>query len=352
MTQLAEKLANADTATAAGSPAKRGNTIFDLIERQGPQIARALPAHLSAERFVRIALTQVRRTPRLAACDAASLLGAIMQLAQVGLEPDGRNAHLVPFKNEATAIIDYRGYMELARRSGQIADIYAEVVHAADRFEYRLGLHRDIVHEPADGDRGELTHAYAVANFKDGGVAFVVLTKADIERRKASSKTANRSDSMWQTAPEAAWRKTAVRALAPYLPYSPELAAAEAVDNRVEYGTDHTMFGLDHPVIDVDEAPADTPDPGSEPEPDESEAAEPPDGQGDESQPVQAPTQAQMKKLHAALRGIGVEGDDRHPWVSNELGRQVDTLSDLSRDEVSWLIDQFEAGAYETPEAS
>ena len=221
------------SAKATGNP-----TVFDLLKRQETEIERALPRHMDADRFARIATTQLRRTPKLMECDAASIIGAVMRLAQVGLEPDGRNAHLVPYGKECTPVIDYRGYMELARRSGQVADIYAEAVYSNDDFDYTLGLHRDIVHRPAPGDRGTLTHTYAVCNFKDGGQAFVVLNESDVMKRKAESKTATRSDSMWVKWPEKAWNKTAVRALAAFMPYSPELQLAENTDRAIESGRD------------------------------------------------------------------------------------------------------------------
>lgn len=230
---LAERVQNGAEVAATGK-----KSVFDLLKGQAAEIERALPKHMDADRFARIAMTQLRRTPKLMQCDAGSIIGSVMRLAQVGLEPDGRNAHLVPFGKECTPVIDYRGYMELARRSGQVADIYAEAVYSNDHFIYTLGLHRDIVHEPSSGERGKLTHTYAVCNFKDGGQAFVVLNEADVMKRKAESKTATRSDSMWVKWPEKAWNKTAVRALAAFMPYSPEMQLAENTDRAVDSGRD------------------------------------------------------------------------------------------------------------------
>lgn len=231
--KLAERVENSAAAAKTGQP-----TVFDLLKNQQTEIERALPKHMDSDRFARIAMTQLRRTPKLMQCEPMSLIGAVMRLAQVGLEPDGRNAHLVPFGKECTPVIDYRGYMELARRSGQVADIYAEAVYENDEFDHVLGLHRDIIHRPTSGQRGKLTHTYAVCNFKDGGHAFIVLTEEDVMKRKAESKTANRSDSMWVEWPEKAWCKTAVRALAAFMPYSPEMQLAENTDRAIESGKD------------------------------------------------------------------------------------------------------------------
>jgi recombination protein RecT len=253
--ELATKVATArDVQKAGGSTAKTA-TVADRIQGQRDEIARALPRHIDADRFTRIVLTQVRKTPKLAACEWPSLAAAIMGLAQVGLEPDGRNAHLVPYGRECTPIIDYRGYMELARRSGQVADIYAEVVRDGDVFRQTLGLHRDLVHEPAVDGRGDITHAYAVVRFVNGGYAFVVLDRDQIDARRARSKTAGASHSPWKTDEEAMTLKTAIRALAKYLPYSPEIAQAEDIDRRDDRNRGDDLGGIvdnDPDVIDVE----------------------------------------------------------------------------------------------------
>lgn len=253
--ELATKVATARDVQKAGAAPAKSATVADRIQSQRDEIARALPRHVDADRFTRIALTQVRKTPKLAACEWPSLAAAIMSLAQVGLEPDGRNAHLVPFGRECTPIIDYRGYMELARRSGQVADIYAEVVRDGDVFRQTLGLHRDLIHEPATDGRGAITHAYAVVTFTNGGYAFVVLDRDQIDARRARSKTASASHSPWKTDEEAMTLKTAIRALAKYLPYSPEVAAADDIDRRDDRTRNDDLGAVvdTTDVIDVEE---------------------------------------------------------------------------------------------------
>ena len=82
------------------------------------QIARALPRTMSPERFARIALTATYKNPKLLNCTRESLLQCLMELSAIGLEPDGRRAHLIPFKDQCTLIIDYKGIAELIRRNG------------------------------------------------------------------------------------------------------------------------------------------------------------------------------------------------------------------------------------------
>lgn len=248
-TDLAEKVTAARDTQRGGSPPTKTATVAERIQAQRDEIARALPRHIDPDRFTRVVLTQIRKTPKLSACEWPSLAAAVMQLAQVGLEPDGRNAHLVPYGRECTPIIDYRGYMELARRSGQVADIYAEVVRDHDVFRQTLGLHRDLVHEPADGDRGDIVAVYAVVRFVNGGFSFVVLDRTQIDARRGRSKTATASHSPWKTDEEAMVLKTAIRALAKYLPYSPEIANAEDIDRRDDHTRNVDDLG---DVIDID----------------------------------------------------------------------------------------------------
>jgi hypothetical protein len=79
--------------------------------------------------------------------------------------------------------------------------------------------------------------AYAVAWFKDGGHAFVFMTKAEIEDiRDRYSRAANREDSVWKTDTAAMWKKTVTRQLCKWLPLSPELQRAVGIDLEAEAG--------------------------------------------------------------------------------------------------------------------
>lgn len=91
---------NSLSAKVGGAVAEKKRTIFDVIEAGKEQFAAALPKHLSSERFTRIAITCVRQNPKLAECSVPSLLGSLMTVAQLGLEPGVLGqCYLIPFKN-------------------------------------------------------------------------------------------------------------------------------------------------------------------------------------------------------------------------------------------------------------
>jgi recombination protein RecT len=234
------------TEVATTEPKPLATQIRETIERQGSAFAQVMPATVDADRFARLVLTAVKATPQLMDCfetkqGQTSVLLAAMKAASLGIEPNTELQHcwLLPRRNrqvmECQLQIGYRGYIELARRSGEVKDIYAEVVREGDLFTVKKGLHRDLVHEvPAEGDRGKLTHAYAVAHFMSGGFAFEVLDEEAVGLRRAQSDSWRsekaRQYSPWTTATESMWKKSAVRALVPYLPLSAEVQRGLAAD--------------------------------------------------------------------------------------------------------------------------
>lgn len=213
-----------------------------LLEDLGPQIRLALPKHLDPDRMARVALTALRMTPKLAECDRFSFAGAILSAAQLGLEvntPLG-HAYLIPRENrktnttECTLQLGYQGMIELARRSGQVSSIFAYTVHEGDEFHYELGLDPKLNHIPGCDDPGDrnMTHVYAVAKLRGehDDRQFVVLPKREVEKRRARGF----GGGPWKTDYLAMARKTAIRALFTFLPKSPDMARASALDDAAD----------------------------------------------------------------------------------------------------------------------
>lgn len=209
-----------------------GNGILDILNSDAmkKQFAAALPKHIATERFTRVILTCVRQNPALMSCSKESLLGALMQSAQLGLEPGVMGqSYLIPYKNnklgttECQFQIGYRGLIEMARRSGQIETIVANEVCENDDFEYEFGFNEKLVHKPMiKGDRGKAYAYYAYAVLKDGGKAFVVMSRSDVDRIRTQYSKA-KYGSPWETEYDAMAKKTVIKQLMKYLPISVEL---------------------------------------------------------------------------------------------------------------------------------
>lgn len=222
-------------------PTKKQNTVAGLLDKMKPEIARCLPKHLTPERMTRIALTELRKNPMLQQCDPMSFIASIMQASQLGLEPGIMGScYLIPFKNYKTGIYEctfmpgYRGFLDLARRSGQIVSLVARSVYANDEFRYEYGLKEDIKHIPFMEDRGKLIAVYAVAILKDGGHQFDVMSKSEVDLIRNSSKS--KDNGPWVTHYEEMAKKTVLRRLFKWLPCSVEMQKAVSLDEQQEIG--------------------------------------------------------------------------------------------------------------------
>lgn len=217
-------------------------TIAQVITRMQGEIARALPKHMDADRMARLALTVVRRTPKLAECTPASFAGALLTAAALGLEPGVNDeAYLVPYEDrragivECQLIIGYKGLTKLFYQHPMARHIDAQVVYEHDTFDYQYGTNPYLAHKPARGDRGVVECYYAVASLSNGASAFVVLSPEDV---KALRQGKVGPDPKFKAGDPMHWleRKTAIRQLVKLLPKSVTLAAAVEADERT--GTD------------------------------------------------------------------------------------------------------------------
>lgn len=227
MTDLSQALA-----TVERTPEQAN--VLSLLERSKPEIARALPPGVDFERFTRVVLTEIRRVPKLLDCDPYSFMGAVMWAAQLNLEPGPlQHVHLIPFGKEVTFVVGYRGYIELAYRSGQVKDVYAELVHEGDVFRVVKGTSAKIVHEPAGaaGER-ETVAAYAVAHLKAGGTVQRVIYEEDWERARKSSAAGSKGKGPWADDRPAMIRKTALRRLESLLPKQASFGEAVMLDEQ------------------------------------------------------------------------------------------------------------------------
>ncbi len=302
------------------------------------QIALALPKHITPDRMIRVVLTAAQKTPKLLQCSNNSIVLSLLNASQLGLEPNGRDAHLVPFWNskagcfDCQLIADYKGLIQLAYRSGMVDNFSAKAVYERDIFQYQFGTDEFLKHIPCTEDNpGDLVFAWACVRFKNGGSKFVVLNRRDIARRRAKSQTANRIDSVWNEYPEAMWAKSAVRELSKWVPQTPEfMQFHEAVD------TDNT---IDVQGVTIPAEP-ETPPPskandlaeriksekanagnGENPTPQPNKPAEPP------TEPPTTPSTMIADNYKTWLEGMATDGK-----LSDEQISQVTTAIDSEQD--------------------
>ena len=212
-----------------------------LVRSMLPQIKKALPSVLTGERFGRMVLTAISRTPKLAECTPQSFLGAIMQAAQLGVEPNTPlgQAYLIPYRNhgqlECQFQLGYHGLIDLAYRSGEVLDIDAGDVHENDVFEYERGLSPKLRHVPAPENRGRVILYYAVCRTKAGGHISAVMSVDEIKQHaRRYSKSIGSNSSPGETNFDAMAKKTVLKQALKYAPLETEFVRGMASDETIK----------------------------------------------------------------------------------------------------------------------
>lgn len=294
-----------DQSSIANQLAAKTNTKFEnfnsIIKKElaenFPAIKSLVPKHMTPERLARITLTAISRTPKLAECTAASIVGAVMNCATLGLEPNLiGHAYLVPFYNNGTMEcqfqIGYKGQIDLIRRTGDVAKIYAETVYENDLFVYIKGEDKRLVHVPFDmlrllenfipdkngsfmdlmiaeaiaeiksrdpKDQGRAVRHYAAYRLKDGSFDFTTMTveQSLLHANKFSkSKRNGKLTGPWVDHFDSMCKKTCIKEMAKYMPISIEVQEKLALDEtilkpRKDNGIESdNIFDVDYRIVE------------------------------------------------------------------------------------------------------
>lgn len=229
------------------------------LEQSAAELAKVLPSHISPDKLQRTIVTACQQSPKLLEADRRSLLNACFKAAQDGLLPDGREAALVPFnerrkvngKWESKTTVAYMpmvyGLRKKILQSGEVADIHANVVYRQEvdegRFIYEEGTERTLRHKPCldvdfDPSDDDIVAAYSVARFKDGGMSFEVMRRAEINKVRQCSQTGalgkeRDGEPVEPSGPWVDWfpeqaKKTVIRRHSKMLPQSGDIIDVEA----------------------------------------------------------------------------------------------------------------------------
>jgi len=268
-------------------------TLKDMLQKMQKQLEAALPKFITADRMIRVAVTTVQRVPKLLTCHPVTVVGAIMQSAQLGLEPDNitGQAYLVPFWNtknnrmECNLIPGYRGLMMLARRSKEIKAFDARVVKEGDLFDYEYGSGQFLKHKPAmgmkldektgiyvpmvtkNGAEPETIAAYMIAFYSGAPTGrdfqFHVMARPELDKAKQFTKSRTQEGEItgtWIEHPDAMRTKTAIRRGSKLLPFSIELQMAVSLEERAIAGKSQNLgilaaesLGMSFDATDEDE---------------------------------------------------------------------------------------------------
>lgn len=208
------------------------------LERMKPQMALALPKHMSADRMARLALTAFSTNKALQNCKTDSILASLMTATQLGLEPGiNGQGYLIPYKDTCTFVPGWKGLVDLVARAGR-ATVWTGAVYDGDKFEYQLGDAPFCRHQPGDGGE-EFTHVYAIGRVKDAQMPVIeVWTRGKVKKHlQQYNKVGGRHYALAsESNMEMYARKVALLQVLKYMPSSIELANAITVSNASESG--------------------------------------------------------------------------------------------------------------------
>lgn len=232
--------------------------VRDFVADKLPEIHKASSGVLDGDRFLRLFLNCLAKTPALLKCHPRTLYNACMEAAQVGLYLDGISgeAHLVPFKDTCQIVIGYQGWLKQVQWSDVVEAISSEIVYENDRIEVEHGMTPRLVHVPwfmnaSNDGPGEVKGAYAVARFKSGYTEFKYMPIQQILKHRP--RTIKRNDGPWDTDPAREWmyKKTTIRQLCKLLPKTTRMERAITLEELAERGENN--IGID--AIDVNAVP-------------------------------------------------------------------------------------------------
>lgn len=248
------KLISKQAENIQNSPKK---TMQSYVQAMQGEIKKALPSAITPERFTRMVLSAISTNPKLGDCTPTSFMGAMMNAAQLGLEPNTPlgQAYILPYKNrrkdaggkwtdvtEAQFQIGYKGLIDLAYRSGEVSIVDAQIVYENDEFEYELGLDPKLRHVPALSGRGNPIMVYAMFRTKAGGFGFQVMSMDDCRAHAEKySKSYGTDYSPWKTNFEEMCKKTVLKKTLKYAPLKSEFVRGVAADGSIKLELDEDM---------------------------------------------------------------------------------------------------------------
>lgn len=323
--------------------------IIAKIDAKMPEIAQMLPEGMAADRFRRVVVQALVRNPDLWTCTPISVVSAIVESAQIGLEPTGvlGRAWMLPYGKEAKLIVGFRGYAELAWRADRIL-VKTGAVRQGDEFVYERGTNAFLRHVPAtdDADReandANITDFWALYQLPDGRTEFEVMSRKAVERIRDKAKYRN---PVWADHFGEMGRKTVLRRLLKTAPLSPEVQRVLAKDEEIDFDT--PVERRANPKHDAlrDRISQRTAAIRGEPnEPGESEAGVPASGAEAGETASAAPAAGSPDRWMARLHAVGSERGYDHDALSEWAQRafQVKSMKELTTSQRADFMEMVE----------
>jgi len=203
----------------------------------------ALPADFNIPRFVQNSVALLNGNEVLAKFakenGTAQIKNGLIRGAYLGLDALNQEMYLVPYGKTLNFMPSYKGMAKLAQKysTRPIKSIYAKCVRQGDDFEESIVNGEPTINYKAMPFNGnEIIGVFAVCQYMDGGIVYEVMSKADVEQCRKSSKAKN--SPAWNSYWSEMAKKTVLRRLCKSLTLDMDAKLAEAMDSGLEIETD------------------------------------------------------------------------------------------------------------------
>jgi recombination protein RecT len=219
-----------------------------LLEQAKPTFGDLVPAHVTPEKLMKLALVAASRNPDIYKCTKASIITALTTAAELGLNFTGvkNEGYIVTFSNkrinarEAQFMPGYGGLRKLAMNHPDVVRVDAQLVHERDEFEHDFGLTPKLRHVKClNGDPGKIVCAYCVVELRNAQPVIEIMSLAELDGIRTRSRASG--DGPWKTDPGEMYRKTVLKRACKHAPYSIETPEGERLEKAI--GADHGAVG-------------------------------------------------------------------------------------------------------------
>ena len=203
----------------------------------------ALPKDFNIPRFVQNSLALLNGNDTLQdfakANGTTQIKQGLLRGAYLGLDALNSEMYLVPYGKTLNFMPSYKGMVKLAQKysTREIKTIYAKGVREGDEFEEVIDHGEPSINFKAVPFNDKpVIGVFAVCQYKDGGMVYEVMSRADVEQCRKSSKAKN--SPAWSSFWLEMAKKTVLRRLCKNLSIDMDAKTAEAFDSGLEIETD------------------------------------------------------------------------------------------------------------------
>ncbi len=249
--------------------------IMEEMEKRKDRLAQLLPSHIKPEVALELVQSALSNTPGLVECTKVSIWNALAKASTLGLQLNGtlQEAWLLPYNGkakipvldedgkpmmrgndvcmrevaikEAHLRIGYKGWLKLARNTGNVLHLSADVVYRAEVEAGIIKISRappDVTHTVDllnDRDAlpiADIVGAYFLVVFKDGGKSVTWVPRSKLDAISELSQAGWGNSKKFPTRWQGMARKTAI--LQAFnrreIPISTEVVTALVHEEKVE----------------------------------------------------------------------------------------------------------------------